>query len=433
VKQFNFEQKLVNNKPISKHDIKKLGLSNVFNSIVNTLDELRNKKFNMVIVDCVNNAPFTQDKFKKQILKKKQKYIMSFNVYQQLWYDIYRKKKILKPAGPKFNNLYRPYIGQDLTNKTLLVSRTGGLGDLLFIQPNLIYLKEKYPTCTIKFACGPQYHDMIKYWNCVDKVLDLPHTFNHFLQADYHAYFEGVIERCLEAHTKNAYNLFSRWLGLYLPDDKLIPVQTPTPLKTAICKRFLKDHNIEKNKLLLFQIKASSPIRTPRPGIWKDLMLKLIDKGYQIVITDSPLSSPKIELFRQLVGSNQVYNFATFSETIDYTIAMAALAKCCVSPDSSLIHISTSVGTPVFGLYGPFPGEIRLTTYDKVDWINAKKECAPCFQHGSNPCKHSTNGHSNCYDNIDINECVTKIEKLIKESIHQDMDKEALIKHCKIV
>ena len=413
MKQFNFENQQKNSKQLPSSTLKKLGLSNNPITIVDSLDKLRDSKFNIVICECVNSAPFTQNKFKKQILKKKQKYVMSINIYQQLWYDIHRNKKILKPVGSKFNNLYRPYIGQNLDNKTLLVSRTGGIGDLLFIQPNLIHLKEKYPTCTIKFACGPQYQDMVKYWDCIDVLLDLPHTFNHFLQADYHAYFEGVIERCNEAHTNNAYKLFSRWLGLDLPVEKLIPFQEPDDLKLAICNKFLIDHNIEKDRMILFQMRASSPIRTPRPEIWKNLMLKLIDKGYQIVITDNPLFSSNIELFRSLVKSDQVYNFSTFSETLDYTIAMAELATCCVSTDSSLMHIAASLDVPAFGLYGPFPGEIRLSTYKEVDWINAEKECAPCFQHGPNPCKHSTNGHSHCYDNIDLDDCVTRIERLI--------------------
>ena len=424
MKKFSFGKKentTVGTKPVSNSDLKKLGLSVEFVAPVETLDKLRENKFNIVICECIANATFTQNKFKKQILKKKQKYVMSSNIYQQLWYGNVEDKKgrsitkkILKPVGSKFNNLYRPYIGQNLDNKTLLVSRTGGIGDLLFIQPNLIYLKEKYPTCKILFACGPQYQDMIKYWDCVDKILNLPHTLNHFLQADYHAYFEGVIERCREAHTQNAYNLFSRWLGLDLPDEKLVPFQTPSPKKLYYAQKFLIDHNISKDKMLLFQLRASSPIRTPRPSLWKDLMLKLVDKGYQIVITDNPQQAPNIELFRQLVKSDQVYNFSTFSKTLDYTIAMAAFAKCCISTDSSLIHIAASLDVPAFGLYGPFPGEIRLTTYDKVDWINAKKECAPCFKHGGNPCNHSTNGHSNCYDNIDLDECITKIEGLIK-------------------
>ena len=415
MKQFNYDKQPMTSKVVPKSTIKKLGLSNRPTGMAKSLDKLRNNKFNMVICECVNSAPFTQNKFKQQILKKKQRYVMGLGIYQQLWYDNYRKRKILKPTISKFNNLYRPYNGQNLDNKTLLVSRTGGIGDLLFIQPNLIYLKEKYPTCTIKFACGPQYQDMVKYWTCIDVLLDLPHTVNHFLQADYHAYFEGVIERCEEAHTENSYRLFSKWLGLNLPDEKLIPSQEPSPIALDYCDKLLKEHNIDRNKMLLFQMRASSPIRTPRPSIWKDLMLKLINKGYQILITDNPLQSDNIDLFIKMVGSNKVFNFSTYSKDLSYTIAMATFARCCVSTDSSLIHIAASLPIPAFGLYGPFPGEIRLTTYNHIGWVNAEKDCSPCFKHGSSPCKNSTNGHSNCYDNLDLDYCVHKIEGLINE------------------
>ena len=111
------------------------------------------------------------------------------------------KIEILKPARMQFKNIYRPYNGQDLTNKTILVTRQGGIGDLLFIQPNLIYLKEKYPSCTIKFACGPQYQSMIEEWDCIDEILDLPFPVDEMFtfNSDYQLVFEGVIERCKEA------------------------------------------------------------------------------------------------------------------------------------------------------------------------------------------------------------------------------------------
>lgn len=413
MKQFNFEKQSNFSKPISSTIMKKLGSS--FEGIipVSSLDELRKHKFNIVIAECISNVSFTQNHFKDQILKKKTKYVMGLSLFQQLWYDKNRNKKILIPAGPKFNNLYRPYNGQNLDNKSLLVSRTGGIGDLIFILPNLKYLKEKYPTCKIIFATGPQYHDMIKHWDCVNEVLDLPYELSHFLQADYHAYFEGVIERCIEAHSQNAYNLFTRWLGLNLPNELLIPKQNPQNNKVEYCKKFIKDHNIDQDKIILFQLTASSIIRTPRPSIWKDIMLKLIDKGYQIIITDNPLKSPNIEFFRQTVQSDQIFNFSTFSKSIDYSIAMTSLAKCTVSSDTSLMHIAASLDIPAFGLYGPFQAEIRLSTYKNVDWINSKTSCAPCWTHGQNPCKNSTNGHSKCYDSIDIDECVEKIERLI--------------------
>ena len=49
---------------------------------------------------------------------------------------------------------YRPYQGQDLNNKSILAFRTGGIGDLMFLNPVLRYIKKRYPTCTIKAASG---------------------------------------------------------------------------------------------------------------------------------------------------------------------------------------------------------------------------------------------------------------------------------------
>ena len=121
------------------------------------------------------------------------------------------------------------------------------------------------------------------------------------------------------------------------------------------------------------------------------------------MITDSPSAAGDIDLFMETLEpsvKSNVFNFAHHSKTLQNTIAMCSLADCCVSTDSSLIHLAASVGTPAFGLYGPFPGEVRLTTYENVDWINAEKKCAPCFIHGHAPCYKSINGNSPCYDNI---------------------------------
>ena len=37
-----------------------------------------------------------------------------------------------------------------------------------------------------------------------------------------------------------------------------------------------------------------------------------------------------------------------------------------------------------FGIYGPFIGEIRLSTYSKAEWINCEtpNKCGPCYIHG---------------------------------------------------
>ena len=72
-----------------------------------------------------------------------------------------------------------------------------------------------------------------------------------------------------------------------------------------------------------------------------------------------------------------------------------------------------SLNLPAVGIYGPFPGHIRLSTYPKAKWIDVEKECAPCFLHGHRPCPQAKYGaNSPCYDNINLD----KFIDLVKQS-----------------
>lgn len=391
-------------KPISKTEMRELGIPIENIKHVNTIQELRENPPNIIIAEAIKTARFIQNHFKKQELQKKTKYVMGLGVYQQLHFETVTKKKLLKPATIKFKNLYRPYVGQPLDGKTVLVFRTGGIGDLLFIQPNLIYLKEKYPTCKINFACGPQYQPMVKAWDCVDEVLDLPFKLKYLQDADYHMLFEGVIERCKEAEYVNSYNLFSRWLGLDLPDNLLIPKQTPNEEVLTKCKEIISENKL--NNFIIMQLRASSPIRTPSHSFWLKVINGLTDMGFNIVLTDSPRQSENIDNFISLVkNKDKVFNFCKYSIDISYSIALISLSKGVVATDSAMPHIAASLGIPTFGIFGPFPAEIRLKTYPKADWVNAKFPCSPCYLHSHKPCsKAGADGYSPCYNSLIENE-----------------------------
>ena len=381
---------------------------------VATLEQLRRNPPNIVIAEAIKNLKFIQNWVREQELKKKVRYVMGLGVFNQLQYANNGTLKILKPAPMKFKNLYKPYIGQDLTDKTILVFRTGGIGDLLFIQPNLRYLKKKYPTCKILFACGPQYQTMVENWtDCVDEVLDLPFVFQKLIQSDYHVLFEGVIERCIQARTVNAYNLFSKWMGLDLPDELLIPRQEAKDEKLAECIDILEKNNIKIKDFLLLQLRASSPIRTPNHMFWVKIINELNKRHHKVVITDNPRQHNNIDKFIKLLDKpGMVFNFAKYSETLDYSIALTKLTKSTITTDSAFSHIAASLDIPCFGIYGPFPGEIRLKTYPKACWINSKRHCAPCFLHGHKPCPQAASDkYSPCYNEFDINEILSEIEK----------------------
>ena len=413
-----------NIKVLPQSILRKFGINSQDIKSVSNLQELQESPPNIVIAEAKKTFNFTQNYFKQQSLKKKNKYVMSLGVFQQLQHDTRygNKVKLLIPGGVQFKKLYRPYKGQDATNKTLLVLRTGGIGDLLFIQPNLTYLKEKYPTCTIKFACGPQYQPMVRNWPCVDEVLNLPFSFSHLYKSDYHMVFEGVIERCKLAEKVNAYNLFTDWLGLNLPDEKLIPKQTAKIELVDECKKIINDWGLTEDSFILMQLRASSPIRTPSHEFWTKIINDLNNRGYKVLLTDSPHQASNIDDFINLLDrKDMTFNFCKHSKSIDYTIALATLCKSTIGTDSSLNHIAASVGKKCFGIYGPFPGEIRLATYPNAAWVNAKRVCAPCFIHSQYPCPQTgPDGYSPCYNELidtdeKLKDLVDKVEELLNK------------------
>ena len=391
-----------------------LGLKSSDIKMVKTLEELKESPPNIVIAEALKYTSFVQNWFKEQALYKRKKYVMGLGVFQQLHFNTQSNQKLLRPCGIKFKNLYKPYIGQPVDGKTILVFRTGGIGDLLFIQPNLLYLKEKYPDCYIKFACGPQYQPMVENWDCVDEMLDLPFPVRH-LYKSYHMLFEGVIERCKEAETTNAYNLFSRWLGLDLPDELLLPRQEPKEHLLKKCREIISSWGVKEKGFIVMQLRASSPIRSPSVTFWTNLIDELTSKGFNVMLTDNPRQTDQVDKFiKGLKHKDKVFNFCKESKSLDYTIALTKLSQGTIGTDSAIGHIAASMDIPCFGIYGPFPGHIRLKTYPKADWIDAERDCVPCCLHGHKPCPEAgSDGFSPCYHNINITEVVERFGRLI--------------------
>jgi len=429
-KKTNKKQKINITAPIGtiKNVQQQFGLMDESLQVVPSLNDLRKNTPNIIIAKCKHDSYFKLNNFETQKLERGVNYVMSISIYKSLEYDKYnsvneKPRRNLIPAKISFAQLYKPYTGQNLNNKKLLVSRTGGIGDLLFILPNLIYLKKKYPTCKISFATSSQYHSMLESWissGYIDKILSLPFKDIEFKSAQYHLSFEGVIERTKISETTNAYNLFSQWMGLDLPNELLHPKQSPDINIYNKVGVILEEklHIKKEDKICVIQLKASSPIRTPHPDFWISIIRNIVRYGYKIVITDTPQLHDQVEkIIDQYFHcfKDDIYNFAKYSENISYSIALASIADVVVGTDSSMIHIAESVGTKNFGIYGPFPGSVRVSNYKHGEWVDCNMDCSPCFTHGHKPCIYggSNGGCSPCYNNIDMKEFIEKFKRLL--------------------
>jgi len=410
--------------------LQELGIDSNISKFTETIDDLRKQTPGMVIGESLHNFSFSINGGKSQFYEKGSGRILSLYIYQTMELNSRSKKKQLVPSYPPFKIRYKPYTGQDLNGKKLLVWRTGGIGDLLFIQPNLKWLKNKYD-CEIYFSCSPIYYPLLNHWkDCFDHLVEFPVDAKYLDVCDYHVTFEGVIERCKEAEKTNAYELFSRWMGTKVPKKDLRPTLITVSEFDNKVFEILQDNNIKPNEFITFQIRASSPIRTPSSEVWRNLMIKLLDDGHKIIITDSPRVSDKISLFIKInipkKYHDRVFNFSPYSKTLDMSISLINFSKLVVAPDSSMVHISEGIGTPVLGIYGAFDPKLRLSTYKYADSIEPlggdNNICDSggkhCFTHGHIPCKWTVPGKCvPCYDHLDYDLAYEKMCKLMNLKI----------------
>lgn len=369
------------NSKLLKSRLKKFGLNLEDVSKQKTLQDVLKRKTGMVIADVTTDFSIkglTENRINYQ---KGSQIVVPYNIY-----DSMRISKdgteCLKPAKKRFESYYKRYSGQNLDNKELLVWRHGGYGDLIFIQPILKFLKDKYPTCKITFATDPQKIPFFYSWptGIVDAYLFMPFGLNQLKDHDYHLTFSGAIERCEESTFRNYYEVFADVAGIKLDMEKYAPEIVPIKDLRDELKLLLNDEN-----MIFIQPRASTPLRTMEYQKWVPIINSLIERGYTVGLLDSP---DQFEFYRIFIeefelDNKKVINCTKWSPSLNHSIAMLSLAKGFIGVDSVFSHVAGSLKIPSVILYGPFPGEPGVKHYETVDCVEPSKGWNEC---GMRPC-----------------------------------------------
>lgn len=406
-------------------ELNRLGISIDDIRMCKTIKELWESPPKFVCVQVVTDAKLFVDGFPLR-LKKGEIIIMPL--------DIYRRSKrsekrtyVLKPFRKTFAEMFSRYKGQNLDNKTLLISRTGGIGDILFSQPLIKYIKEKWPTCRIIFATAPRYQSLFNAFpkGLIDNVIPVPYSKDVLDRTDFQIFFEGAIERTLQSRHVHAVDLFAKMANLPNIDfrnEKYKISLIPDKILTEQMKKEVPDNYV------VLQLRATSPVRMMSTPRWCEIihrMLKVSDVNFAFV--DTP---ERESIYEQVIeeimktGKNvdrsRFYNLCSLSKGLLHAVSIINLSRGVVGIDSSLNHIAGALKKPILGLFSPFKAELRLKYYDKVDWVQPNEsKCArwPCFSHGNEAaiCEYISNGvPPTCMDELDTNEIIEKFVEMLQ-------------------
>lgn len=406
--------------PKNKENLfKNLGVNHNNVKKVNTVEDLLKEPPLMVLGQVRDNIQMNMDKQPVK-LKKGTVLTMPLSTFLEIRKTHETKRTVLKPFRTKFSQIFKRYRGQDLSYKRILIWRGGGFGDLCFIMPIIKKIKKLYPTCQITTASYSRFVPIYADYppGLVDKIVPVPFSHKFLFNNHYHLTFEGAVERTREAEHLNVYDLLAKVAGLDIDmtDDDYKLELCPNPKILEHIKNVLPDNYV------VFQIRASSPIRMMSHQKWAKIIKGINDLGKKVVFIDRPNMS---HYYKAIIENNnldkdKVFNMSGISENINFATAIISKSDGVIGVDSAFTHMGSALNKPVVGIYASFRGHLRMKYYKNAEWVEpTEKRCEkqPCFYHGNEKMKCpaiTTGKHPFCFESINEEEVIEKFKRLLE-------------------
>lgn len=252
-------------------------------------------------------------------------------------------------------------------NGRVLISRTGGFGDILFCTPLVRELQAQ--GLEVSFSCVPHYHDALAGVG----VEFVPYPLTMSAVADYGRviWLEGVIEFAHDPST-HAVDLVAEAAGEMLTQGKHCSYRVaPADAEWANQK-----YPRTEAKRIGVQLAASAVSRTYPRELMMTALSELLRRGYEVFLFGRPgeiqINTPHPRLIN------------TSADAPSFARSCAALATCdaVLAPDSALCHVAGALDLPTVAVYAAFPWKARTAYAPSVKALTGHLPCAPCAWHG---------------------------------------------------
>ena len=355
--------------------------------------------------------------------------------------DVGRYTDFLENPIPKLDLNCPQHIADMEDGAHLLFYRTGGAGDLLMIAPLLESIKHRYPKIEITLATDRKFHGIVRMMPYVDHVETFPmveDTYKHFKY--YSSFYETIEMHFQKSREMHGTDLFADHIGWNWSEDdkKSATLDIPAKATKRIDKLMVREKVPPGAQIVVVQFRASNVNRAFDLRKMADVIGKLgcRPNTHVFVVGGKPEECHfawKNDDGSKMASIHKVLGELKFQESA----ALVARADVCIAPDSAIVHLAGSLGIPCVGLYGPFPGSIRVAYYPKAITIEAKSDCTPCFSHGSYMCTplskrlqdlQDEDGNkpiwapAPCWDSITVEDVLTPVARILDhdESIYRE-------------
>lgn len=279
-------------------------------------------------------------------------------------------------------------ISIDATDKSILITRAIGLGDILFLTPVLKMIKHVYPTCKIGFATASSQHGLLHFIKEIDEIIDYPIEGDIYNKYDFHFSVSGIVENSEIDKHSNIYYEYLKHLGIKNPDiEDLVPHLSPLEFPDSI------DYSPSPEDRPIIGIHPFSGDNMRQLSLVSISFLcsKLIKFGYDILMFSNKIEYDRYhKMFAEDINwsiSTNIRKDRTISQKDIFinTINNLKMCKHVICGDSFITHLCQAIGVHCISIYGPFSPNCRVKGYKNITIIDTNPDCR-CFKHQIDKC-----------------------------------------------
>jgi lipopolysaccharide heptosyltransferase II len=180
-------------------------------------------------------------------------------------------------------------------------------------------------------------------------------------------------------------------------------------IETEVTKKF-REIEIDMSRPMIGLAPGAGFFTKRWPIEYFEQLINLINKenGYNILVIGG---EDEFEQGNKLNNFPNVYNFAGKLNILESGAAISKL-KCLISNDSGMMHMATSVQTPVVAIFGSSVQEFGFFPYRAKGVVieNENLACRPCSHIGKASCPKD---HFKCMNDIHPEQVFNKMLKVI--------------------
>lgn len=326
--------------------------------------------------------------------------------YEKVAQPVRRIRSVYKNTVRKAKYLKFRIKGRTLKRPVrILLTRYGGLGDILLSTPAIRALKKMYPRAFVVFDTSQAGKELLEGNPDIDRI-----TVNSAdcIRSSFDWHWHLTYEYFPELHIIDGY---LRWIGrnTSVNNNEKKPIIALSESDKKFAKKFIESCGISNNDIVIgLHAQAHYEQRRWPLENFNEVLDYMVRRWNAKIIEFGRDGEPTAGRGLSLVGKCSIKESA------------AVLQKCTllVCNDSLMLHVAGSLDVPVVGIFGPAPPTTRLPFNDVSFGCYTKDGCRGCILHQKDLSKFGMSCDKDfpeCMNAIKPEEVIENIEIIISK------------------